>query len=185
MTLTSPRHSDRHRRHHGGFTLIELLVVMGIIVLIAAASVPAFRFITGSRSVDGAQNTVNAMVGRARTQAIVTGQNAGVFFFLDPRDDRTKMALVQQTSSQQNEYSGWAMTDTGMPGNPNVTYQQANGDILPSGSLQLVNTQASSPNAKDAFISTSQRPFQRPAAIAVQCTLTHQPGQANALGTVR
>ena len=55
----------------GGFTLTELLVVISLIVILIALAVPAFSFITGSRSVDGAQNIVAAMLGRARSEAIV------------------------------------------------------------------------------------------------------------------
>src|SRR6266446_10732333 len=80
------------RPRHRGFTLIEILVVLGIMILIAAAAVPAFRFIIGARNLDGAQNVVGAMVARARTQALVDHHPTGVFFFLDPASDRTTMA---------------------------------------------------------------------------------------------
>ena len=53
-----------------GFTLTELLVVIGLIVLILAIAVPSFSFITGSASLDGAQNQIAAMLGRARSEAI-------------------------------------------------------------------------------------------------------------------
>src|SRR5437870_3269126 len=65
--VTKPRYRrlscayQRSRRR--GFTLIEILVVLGIIILLAAAAVPAFRFIVGARSLDGAQNVAGAMVG--------------------------------------------------------------------------------------------------------------------------
>ena len=107
---------DRDARTLGagraGFTLLELLVVIGIIVLIAAAAMPAFRFITGSRSVDGATNIVNSMVARSRTQAVVDFRTAGVFFYLDPATDRTTMAMVEQSGDNFRdpdfyEYKGW------------------------------------------------------------------------------
>ena len=92
-----------------GFTLIEVLVVMTIIILIVASAVPAFRFITGSRSVESAQNVIAAMVGRARSQALADNDHRGVFFFVDPINDRTTMALVQQASAGElGQYSGWA-----------------------------------------------------------------------------
>jgi prepilin-type N-terminal cleavage/methylation domain-containing protein len=81
--------------HRRGFTLTEILVVVGIIVLILAMAVPAFNFITGSRSLEAAQNNVSAMLGRARAQAIYTGQSVGVAIYDDAQTRRYTMALVQ------------------------------------------------------------------------------------------
>jgi prepilin-type N-terminal cleavage/methylation domain-containing protein len=181
--IGSRLHSPFRRSHCGGFTLIELLVVMGIIVVIAAVSIPAFRFITGSRSVDSGQNVVNAMMGRARTQAIVSGDNCGVFFFVDPRNDRSTLALVRQGSGSDGEYSGWAFADTGQVNGPAVTYndQQTNVDSDPSASLQLVSTSAtassSAPNVEQ-FVAGSVH-FQRLAAVYFHCIQTHTPTAAN------
>lgn len=185
----SHRHSPTRRliagRRAAGFTLMELLVVMGIIVLIAATAIPAFRFITGSRSVEGGQNIVNAMVGRARTQAVVTGQGAGVFFFVDPRDDRSKMALVQQGSSD-SEYGGWASSSTSNPqpgpaayAMPNITYyDQSNPDFGPSGALQMVQTMQAPPAPYKAELfngGATTGAFVRLAAILFTCSKTHAP----------
>src|SRR5258708_5926800 len=105
-----PAYQGRGRMR--GFTLVEILVVLGIIILLAAAAVPAFRFIVGARSIDGAQNVAGAMIARARTAALVDHHGTGVFFFLDPASDRTTMALVQlegETLPDPDfaEYEGW------------------------------------------------------------------------------
>jgi Tfp pilus assembly protein FimT len=76
------------------FTLIEILIVIGLIVLIIALAVPAFSFITGSRSVDAGENLVSAMLGRARAEAIRNNRIAGVAFFRDAVSQRAAMALV-------------------------------------------------------------------------------------------
>jgi Tfp pilus assembly protein FimT len=72
-----------------------MLVVIGITVLILAMAMPAFNFMTGSRSLEAAQNSVSAMLSRARSQAIYTGQPTGVAFYQDAKTQRYAMALVQ------------------------------------------------------------------------------------------
>ena len=47
------------------FTMTEILIVIALIVLIMGLAVPAFNLITGTRSVDAAENVVTAMLGRA------------------------------------------------------------------------------------------------------------------------
>lgn len=105
------------------FTLAEILVVLLIIVLLLAAAVPAFRALTGSRSIDTTQNLVAAMLGRARTLALNDKSHPiGVFFHLDPATDRTVLRLVQLNDASLDDpdpfdqYKGWA---TG------VSYKQA------------------------------------------------------------
>lgn len=80
-----------------GFTLTELLVVISLIVIILAIAIPTFSFITGTRSIDGAQNQISAMLGRARSEAIGLQQITGVMFFLDPVTQRINVAVVNQT----------------------------------------------------------------------------------------
>jgi prepilin-type N-terminal cleavage/methylation domain-containing protein len=66
------------------FTLTEVIVVIGIIVILLALAVPAFSFLTGARSIEAAENTVSALLGRARASAIALGRPQGIMFFIDP-----------------------------------------------------------------------------------------------------
>jgi hypothetical protein len=77
------------------FTLTEVLIVIGIIVLVLAMAVPAFNFISGSRSIEGGENVCTAMLGPARNLAISTGSFIGVAFYLDPVTERTTLAVVK------------------------------------------------------------------------------------------
>jgi hypothetical protein len=132
------------------------LVVIGIIVLIAAAAVPLFRFITASRSVDNANNMVDSMVSRGRAQALVEYRNAGIFFFLDPQTDRTTMALVHQAGDSFRDpdfyaYKGWTdgsdqIADSNYANNvgaTSITYYDSSTTAGPSYAMALVATGAS------------------------------------------
>src|SRR5262245_28845348 len=65
------------------FSVTELLIVIGILVLVLALAVPAFNFITGSRSVETAGNNIASMLARARAEAMGFQQMRGVFFYID------------------------------------------------------------------------------------------------------
>ncbi|MDW8261313.1 MAG: prepilin-type N-terminal cleavage/methylation domain-containing protein, partial [Phycisphaerales bacterium] len=80
----------------GGFSLTELLIVIALIVLVMALALPAFNFITGTRSVEGAINTVNAVLGQARLEALASQKLTGLWFYIDPVSQRRAMALVQE-----------------------------------------------------------------------------------------
>jgi prepilin-type N-terminal cleavage/methylation domain-containing protein len=90
---TNMRTGDAGRKH--GFTLTEILVVIVIIVLVLGMAVPVFKFITGSRSEEGAANQIAAMLARARSDAIGLQQPVGVAFFSDGSDGRAYMAEVE------------------------------------------------------------------------------------------
>ena len=79
-TRPTPTRPNARRR---GFTLVEILIVISIIVLMLGLALPAFRAITGSRSVEGATNTVSALLARARTDAVGIQQPRGVAFYTD------------------------------------------------------------------------------------------------------
>jgi hypothetical protein len=76
---------------------------MGLIVLIIALALPAFSFISGSRSVDGAINVVSAYLGRARAEAIAAQRPTGVLFYVDPATQRVAMAVVQATPPRNTD----------------------------------------------------------------------------------
>jgi prepilin-type N-terminal cleavage/methylation domain-containing protein len=111
--------SQNKSNQHRGFTLVEIVVVLTIIVLIASAALPAYRFISGSRSLDNTQNMISAMLSRARSLALVSHQARGVFFFIDTINDRTVMALVQQetdsTLPDLDSYKGWTAVSPSTP----------------------------------------------------------------------
>jgi prepilin-type N-terminal cleavage/methylation domain-containing protein len=175
-----------------GFTLIELLVVIGIVVLIAAAAVPMFRFITASRSVDNANNMVDSMVGRGRAQALVDYRNAGVFFFLDPVTDRTTMAMVEQAGDSFRDpdfyaYKGWTdgsdqMADSNYTGTvansvgaTSITYYDSTTTAGPSYAMALVATGAApilSTNPQEWFF-YSENPATNTAGTQVFTKLTN------------
>lgn len=84
-------------RRRKAFSLAELLVVIALVVLILALALPAFNFITGSRSIDGATNVVSAFIGRARAEALDRGRVTGVMFYIDQASQRRGMILVGET----------------------------------------------------------------------------------------
>jgi prepilin-type N-terminal cleavage/methylation domain-containing protein len=83
-------------RGRRAFTLTELLIVIGLIVLLIALAVPAFRAMTGGRSIDAAQNQLAAVLGAARAEAIGLQKVRGVLFYLDPATDRVNAAIVRE-----------------------------------------------------------------------------------------
>src|SRR4051812_37949817 len=84
------------KNRNRGFSLTELLIVITLIVIVLALALPAFNFITGSKSTDAAQNQISAMLGRARNEAIGVQELRGVFFYLDPGTEQYTVALVGQ-----------------------------------------------------------------------------------------
>lgn len=117
------------------FTMIEILVVISVIVLVIAMAVPAINFLTGSKSTESAQNTISAMLGRARNQAIGLQQVSGVFFYLDPISNLTTMAIVKDVGSSITPNAGITIS-------PEVYLDLVESDVatLPAGvSVQLVD----------------------------------------------
>jgi type II secretory pathway pseudopilin PulG len=89
-------HSSLIARHGSrAFTLAEILIVITIIVLMMALAVPAFNAIRGSRSIEGAENQISALIGRSRADAIGVQKPHGVMFFLDTATDRFAVAVVR------------------------------------------------------------------------------------------
>ncbi|MDB5357229.1 MAG: Verru Chthon cassette protein [Phycisphaerales bacterium] len=90
----------RRPRTGRGFTLVEMLVVLGIVILFVTLAIPAISAITGTRSISAAENQISAVLARAREEAIGIQDFRGVFFYLDPREDRVVAALVRPADLQ-------------------------------------------------------------------------------------
>lgn len=84
-----------------GFTLVELLVVIGIIVLMVATAVPILGVLKGNRSVEGAQNTVGAILGIARAEAMELQRVRGVMFVQDG-SGRDSAVLVEASGTSED-----------------------------------------------------------------------------------
>src|SRR5690349_1117299 len=95
--LRSLRRSVAPSLRRSAFSLTEILIVIALIVLILAMAMPAFNFITGSRSEDAAMNQISAMMARARIEAVGLQEPRGVFFYVDPATQREIMCLVKVT----------------------------------------------------------------------------------------
>jgi prepilin-type N-terminal cleavage/methylation domain-containing protein len=101
-----------------GFSLVELLVVMSLLVLLLAMALPAFKYITGSRSVENARNIASAMLARTRVTALNTGKYVGVLFYVDPITQRSTMTtvawqdpfLTQEDIDPLERYKSWQPT---------------------------------------------------------------------------
>jgi type II secretory pathway pseudopilin PulG len=96
---TAPRAGAFRRAVRRAFTLTELLIVIGLIVLVIALAVPAFKAMSGGRSIDAAQNQLAAVLGAARAEAIGLQKVRGVFFYVDPATERVNAALVEETAA--------------------------------------------------------------------------------------
>jgi prepilin-type N-terminal cleavage/methylation domain-containing protein len=66
--------SGRRRSANSGFTLIEVAVVLGILALMAAVAVPAFRALVQEDDMTAATHRVEALFRLARDSAIRGGQ---------------------------------------------------------------------------------------------------------------
>src|SRR4051812_25261958 len=112
------------RAARAGFTATEIMIVIAIMVLLLAMAVPAFNFITGSRSTGVAENLVSAMLGRGRAYAMSNNRQAGVAFFVNPATGRTTMALVEGPGANE-DYLGWT----------NSSYMAVTSPTAPYGSI--------------------------------------------------
>jgi hypothetical protein len=73
---------------------VELLVVMSLIVILILMALPAFRFLSGGRSVEGATNVVSSTLARARADAIGVQKIRAVAFYRDTATDRSATAIL-------------------------------------------------------------------------------------------
>lgn len=85
-----------------GFTLTEILVVIILIALVVSLAVAALPYMTSANSVEAAQNTVSAYLGRTRMDAMRLYGRAGVFFY--ESEGRTRLVEVTYDASTPAEW---------------------------------------------------------------------------------
>src|SRR3954465_15640123 len=83
-----------------------MLVVIGIIVVVALLAMPLLNVLQGNRSIDAAQNQLQALINQARMLAVGSQRDSGVFFYLDPSTQRIQIVLVQASPRQIGDHDG-------------------------------------------------------------------------------
>jgi len=96
--LLFPKITQRQIGSRKAFTLIELILVMAIIVMIASLATPMMTRMIGRQSLTQGANRVRVEMGRARVEAIKTG-NVQALFFL-PQGNWFNVAPFSQLPQQ-------------------------------------------------------------------------------------
>lgn len=122
------------------FTLIELLVVMGIITLIIAFALPAFRFMSGEKSVEAGQNVLAAMLGTARADAIGVQQPKGIVVYRESSTGRLAAAFVEFKQPPM----AWAANTTYSTGDYVTQNSNTYACLLPNVGISATNDPATS-----------------------------------------
>lgn len=154
------------------FSLAELMIVISIIVLMLALAVPAFNFITGSKSQSSGNNQIAAILGRARSEAIGLQEVRGVFFFLEPTSGRYTAMMVRvpdaSTWSNTVPYTvGQYVTRTVGTATVYFACIQDNTNQFPNGSSSDPNWKTADQYAIDAILPDADS-ITLPAGVGVQ-----------------
>ena len=78
--LLSPKINHPQICQRKAFTLIELILVMAIIVMIASLATPMMTRMLGRQALKQGADRVRVEMGRARVEAIKTGDIHALFF---------------------------------------------------------------------------------------------------------
>lgn len=76
-----------------GFTVIELLIVMGIIVIVAAVTLPTLKGLLSGRKIAEASNLVSSFAASAKSRAISTGRPVALIIDRARYDEAGGLAL--------------------------------------------------------------------------------------------
>jgi prepilin-type N-terminal cleavage/methylation domain-containing protein len=106
----------RHLHTIAAFTLMELMMVISIIVIIAAASVPALSVFMRGRQLENAGKTIQTAIDTARREAITKRRHCKVVFCInraqDPPQGRVKIYQIPRKAAnitEQGRYIGEVM----------------------------------------------------------------------------
>lgn len=91
---TRPVKLSPPRQYAQAFTLNELLIVIALMVIIMGLAVPAFNAISGSRSIESAENQISAFLAAVRSEAIGLQEPRGVLMFEDSSSGRVVLIQV-------------------------------------------------------------------------------------------
>lgn len=126
-TQTPTRGSKRFggSGNRSAFTLIELILVVGVIVMIASLAVPLATRTLGRQTLRQGADKIRVAMGKARVEAIKTGNIHALFFF--PEGNWFNVARFSQIDQQ----SGIAARDQALIRNRIHTGYEDN--LLPKG----------------------------------------------------
>ena len=105
----------RRRRSRRAYTLVELLVVLGIIVLIAAITIPSISSVLRSYNLSGAAQATVGLLNSARQDALTGNQAVEVRFYELPDAVYPSTTVIRAVQAFQIGVPATGSTDTYTP----------------------------------------------------------------------